>query len=264
MSIGSDYHLLCGSRSLLPPECPMHKKRAQFSPMHSLEAPPRAHLEYMKRQCALSGASSTYMPFKIEIVVAFRENDLSALMLTLGLADFSPPHQSFATAARRDGSPYHCKTPRIIPQSTHICLQLFSKSRLDARSNGLALGDSPLILANVHPMDAQSSFGWTRGCPSDRHRHCPSNGRTDVHWIDARTSIRWTLGRPLDGRSDASPAKLFKEAICVVLPTDAPWRMDDAASETRKSSSYLKKSLGDRKKSSTLGNFACNTFKIRL
>jgi hypothetical protein len=43
----------------------------------------------MKRQRALSGASSLQCRSVQEILVVFCENDLSALMLTLGVADFS-------------------------------------------------------------------------------------------------------------------------------------------------------------------------------
>ena len=65
----------------------------------------------MKRQCAHLGAPSLTCRSILKYVVVFRMNDLSALMLTLGVADFSPPHQSSAVSAQA----YLRKTPRIIP-----------------------------------------------------------------------------------------------------------------------------------------------------
>ena len=75
------------------------KRERSYPPMHSHKARPKARTEYMKRQRALSGASSLQCRSVQEILVVFCENDLSALMLTLGVADFSPPHQSSAVSA---------------------------------------------------------------------------------------------------------------------------------------------------------------------
>ena len=56
------------------------KKSALF-PMHSLGALVQAYREYMKRQCAQTGASSLTCRSVFEIVVVFLVNDLLALML---------------------------------------------------------------------------------------------------------------------------------------------------------------------------------------
>ena len=158
-----------------PPVCPMHKKRAHCL-FHALTGSPcRGLKEYMKQETRPVGAyPATIRSFSEKPASISSERHVCCTQ-TLGLADFSPPRQSFTDSA----SAYLRKTPRIIPQSTHICLRFFQK--LFWCHKRLAGGASPLILANVHPMDAQSSFGWTRGCPSDR--------RSDVHQMDTLMSI---------------------------------------------------------------------------
>ena len=89
------------------------KKRAHLSfpctPAKPVQRPVRIHGE---RECARMGASPLTCRSYCENLDVFRWNDLLALMPTLGLADFSPPHQSFTDSA----SAYLHKTPRIIPQ----------------------------------------------------------------------------------------------------------------------------------------------------
>ena len=54
---------------------------------------------HRERECAHTGASPLTCRSDFEIVLVFRADDLSALMLTLGTADFSPSHQSSAVSA---------------------------------------------------------------------------------------------------------------------------------------------------------------------
>ena len=82
------------------------RERTSFSctqekPYHRLI---RIHDEKMRPYGHISTHISSV---KSETVVVFLLNDLSALMLTLGTADFSPPHQSPAVSART----YLRKTP---------------------------------------------------------------------------------------------------------------------------------------------------------
>ncbi len=89
----------------------MHKKRAHFLPCTHTKPCYRLNQNTMKRQCARTDAPSLTCRSDFRKVAVFRVNDLSALMLTLGTADFSPPHHSFTVSAFA----YLRKTPHIIP-----------------------------------------------------------------------------------------------------------------------------------------------------
>ena len=69
------------------------------------------HLLYRRFRDGTEYTSHALRRSILKCLVVFRVNDFSALMLTLGVADFSPPHQSSAVSAQA----YLHKTPRIIP-----------------------------------------------------------------------------------------------------------------------------------------------------
>ena len=122
----------------------------------------------MKRRRALLGAPSLTCRSDSKVEV-FRGNDLSALMLTLGLADFSPPRQSFTDSA----SAYLRKTPRIIPQPG-------GKKQTPAKNHRRGLwgrGHQPL---------ATSPASW-RGSTSGGGSF-PSTARTCASPLRGRTS----------------------------------------------------------------------------
>ena len=61
----------------------------------------------MKRKCAHTGTPPLTCRSEIEIVAVLRVNDLSALMLTLGAADFSRRTKVSRKRRRGDTPPYH-------------------------------------------------------------------------------------------------------------------------------------------------------------
>ena len=64
-TLGSGYHLLCGLRSLPPPEYPMHKKRAQFPLFCTHPKPCYRHSQIHEEKMRPYGRTSTYMPFDV-------------------------------------------------------------------------------------------------------------------------------------------------------------------------------------------------------
>ena len=88
-------------------------KRERSFPFSALiRSPATGIVKYMKRKCAHTGAPPLTCRLTFEIVAVFRMNDLSALMLTLGAADFSRRTK----VLRFRPQAYLHKTPSIIPQ----------------------------------------------------------------------------------------------------------------------------------------------------